>query len=276
MLAIHKPLFYHSKKQIKLFNERRYSTNYTVKLLTNKCTEVEIDKLIESRFKIDGQEVRKNSTKILINTKFSQTTALSAALVTAKYFTGFHIPLISGLAKVWFYGASGYFCSTLLLRNGNKSIRFFEPNKNFLTNYKYCQASRRILKITENELTFSVTNITPEILTNYINYYLYSDIYSYEIRGHLITLIQDNKDYFIKNFDACVKYICFSIDVFNKMKKIIFWYNPKESTSSKCRTILEILQDGCDKTIDDNLQITKDLTFSDYNKSQFEINKKNT
>lgn len=273
MLAICKPFYYRPKKQIQRFNQRPYSTNYTVKLLTNKCTEVEIDKLKESGFKIDGLEVRKNSTKILINTKFSKATTLSAALVTAKYFTGLHIPFISGLAKIWFYGAFGYLSSILLLRSGNKSIRFFEPNTNFLTNYKYYQASKRILKIKENELTFSVTNITPEILTSCIDYYLYSDIYSYDIGRHLTNLIKDNKDYFIDNFDTCVKYVCFSIDAFNKIEKIIFWHSPRENTSRKCRTILETLQKECDKIIDDNLQITKDLTFSDYNKSQFEIKK---
>jgi len=259
-------------------NKRFFSSpiqeNYTVKLLTNKCSRVEIDKLKENNFSIDGEEIRKNYSKILMNSNFFKTTAISSILVGVKMSSGYYIPLITTLAKFWLYVSIPLVSTSLLIRQG-RSMNFFEPNNDFLTNYKYYHASRKILKIKDDKLMCSIINITPEILIILTNRYIFEDNFnSHIINRELTSLIQNNKKFFNDYFDVYVKFICYQMDICNKIKKIVFWDTNLSSNEYKAKEILKILQRECNRKIDFKMKIKENLIFEDYNRSHFQFNEK--
>lgn len=283
MFSIIKPRSFHNVLKSNTFaNNKRFFTiptttttfkpeNYTLKLLFNRCSQVEVDKLKGEGFMIDGQEIRKNASRILINTNFFRTTAISCVLVGAKIAIGFHVPFVTVLAKAMLCFSIPHIAITLLFGNG-AAIKLFEPDNSFLANYKYYRASCKLLDIKNDEFKKSITNITPEILLNLTHSYLFaSNVFLRDIEEQFTSLIRNNKKFFDYYFETYAKYICFCADKCRKIENIILGFDYYKSNENILRIILEILQKECGKKINPKMKIKENLIFEDYNRTYFNI-----
>lgn len=268
MLSLHAKR-YNSKNNLKFINQCRFynTPNQTISLLTNKYSTIEIDKMRRSKFEIDGQEIRKNNLQLLMSYNSAKIAPTCGILVGAKWFSGFKIPFITVMSKFWLLGVSAIIF-TQILYGYKKSMGIFEPDNNFLTNFKYLQAANRIKTIRDGFLDFSIKNMTPEIFICCVNYYLTEDDVGIDyLVKHLTLIIQNNKKYFVHNFDCCVKFVCLKCETKTKFRETLV--NPDSNSmcdiERKCKAILETLQKECDMTIKKNMIIKNYLKFKDYN-----------
>ena len=249
------------------FGKRFYSSstsiNYTMKLLNNTCTEIEIYRLKREKFCIDCQEIRRNSGKLTLNTNFFKITFASSLAL----FTPIH--LLYTISKLWLCCAA---CIITYKISLNLITNDFEKNITFVSNFKYSQASEKIL-IKDNELAFSVINITPEVLMQYTYYYMTNRVNDYKIVYHLTSLIKNNKEFFNIHFNAYVRHICSIVDVFKYYPLLCQLFRGNSSVTDRLKlvVILETLQKNCNRDIDYGMKIKNDLTFADYNESYFNM-----